>query len=100
MEKINIKNTWKSRNFSLRSGEHGIEISRGLTEENIIGERKMKKAENRYVIIDTFTGDMVDFVATEARAKKITATYDTLDYREMKLFDQEPLSNKHKKKGD
>lgn len=59
----------------------------------------MKKSENRYVIFDTYTGNMIMFVATEARAKKICDTYDTFDYYEKpKLFDQGLLNSKHKKK--
>ena len=58
----------------------------------------MKKAENRYVIIDTFTGDMVDFVATESSAKRICDIYDTLDYYEKpKLFDQGLLNSRKEK---
>lgn len=57
----------------------------------------MKKAENKYIIFDTFTGDRIMFVATEVTAKKICATYDTFDYYEKpKLLDQELLN----KKGD
>lgn len=58
----------------------------------------MKKAENRYVIIDTFTGDRIMFVATEVTAKKICATYDTFDYYEKpKLLDQGQLDNRKEK---
>lgn len=59
----------------------------------------MKKAENKYIIFDTFTGDRIMFVATEARAKRICDTYDTFDYYEKpKLYDQCQLNSKHKKK--
>lgn len=59
----------------------------------------MKKAENRYIVFDTYTGETVEFVATEARAKKLCEIYDTFDYYEKpKLFDQGLLNNKHKKK--
>jgi len=54
----------------------------------------MKKSKNRYVIMDTFTGNMIDFVATEARAKKICSTYDTLDYMEMKSLDKTQITNR------
>lgn len=61
----------------------------------------MKKVKSKYVIFDTFTGDMVMFVATETRAKKLCEIYDTFDYYEKpKLFDQDQLSNKHKNKGE
>lgn len=60
----------------------------------------MKKAENRYIVFDTYTGETVEFVATEARAKKICDTYDTMDYREMNLLDKDLLSSKERKKAD
>lgn len=62
---------------------------------------KKTKTENKYTIFDTFTGDRIMFVATEARAKKICSTYDTFDYYEKpKLLDIPQLTDKHKKKGD
>lgn len=59
----------------------------------------MKKVKSKYVIFDTFTGDMVMFVATETRAKKLCEIYDTFDYYEKpNLFDRGLLNSKHKKK--
>lgn len=99
MEKIDTKNTWRNKDCSLKSGEKKTGISQGNMDVSIIGVRKMKKAENKYIIFDTFTGDRIMFVATEVTAKKICATYDTFDYYEKpKLLNIPQLTNKHKHK--
>lgn len=61
----------------------------------------MKKVKSKYVIFDTFTGDMVMFAATETRAKKLCEIYDTFDYYEKpKLLDISQLTDRKENKRD